>query len=141
MSKKINIIIVDDNKHYREALKSLLLSLGKEKINIINNASSGKEFINTINKTNTDIVFMDYEMPVMNGLEATRIALSNYPRLTIIALSLYDDTQYVDAMLEAGAKGYLLKNSDNNEIFMKIIKNHNEGKFFSKEINYQDLLS
>jgi len=73
-------------------------------------AANGKEFLALLAEREPDIVLIDIQMPLMNGIEATRIALDEYPDLKIVALTMFDDEEYVQSMIDAGARGFLLKN-------------------------------
>jgi two-component system chemotaxis response regulator CheY len=130
---KIKVILVDDKLVYRNAIKTLLQKLGE--VDIIAEASNGKEFLNLLDTCDPDLVFIDIEMPEMNGIEATREALKINPALVIVGLSMYDNKKYVNDLIEAGARGYLLKLSDNAHIFSQILKNPRAEVFFSKEIS------
>ena len=130
---KIKIILVDDKVVYRNAIKTLLQKLGD--VDIIAEASNGTEFLHMLNICKPDLVFIDIEMPEMNGIEATKAALKINPDLVIIGLSMYDNKKYVNDLLEAGARGYLLKLSDNAHIFRQILKNPKAQIFYSKDIS------
>ena len=132
MNEKICVYLVDDHNLFREGLKLLLSKvpfIGK-----IHEASNGQEFIDNLETVNPDIVLIDIEMPVLNGIKATEKALEIKPALKIIALSMYADESYYTRMIEAGAKGFLLKNSSFEQV-QQAITDVNEGKsFFSSEI-------
>ncbi|MCQ2973602.1 MAG: response regulator [Bacteroidales bacterium] len=130
---KIKIILVDDKVVYRNAIKTLLQKLGD--VDIIAEASNGAEFLKLLGYNNPDLVFIDIEMPEMNGIEATKAALKINPSLVIIGLSMYDNKKYVNDLIEAGARGYLLKLSDNAQIFRQILRNPKAQVFFSKDIS------
>ncbi len=130
---KIKIILVDDKVVYRNAIKTLLQKLGD--VDIIAEASNGAEFLHMLNVCKPDLVFIDIEMPEMNGIEATKAALKINPDLVIIGLSMYDNKKYVNDLIEAGARGYLLKLSDNAHIFRQILKNPKAQIFYSKDIS------
>lgn len=133
MNNKIKIILVDDKVVYRNAIKTLLQKLGD--VDIIAEASNGAEFLHMLNVCKPDLVFIDIEMPEMNGIEATKAALKINPDLVIIGLSMYDNKKYVNDLIEAGARGYLLKLSDNAHIFRQILKNPKAQIFYSKDIS------
>lgn len=105
---KLNIIIVDDHEFFRNGLKMVINRLKYAKV--IGEATNGSEFLALLAKKEPDIVLIDIQMPVMNGIEATRKALELYPDLRIVALTMFDDEEYVQSMIDAGAKGFLLKN-------------------------------
>ncbi|MBR4441238.1 MAG: response regulator [Bacteroidales bacterium] len=129
---KIKIILVDDKVVYRNAIKTLLQKLGD--IDIIAEVSNGAEFLRLLQFCKPDLVFIDIEMPEMNGIEATKAALKINPSIVIIGLSMYDNKKYVNDLIEAGARGYLLKLSDNAHIFRQILKNPRAQFFYSKDI-------
>ena len=130
--KALSIFLVDDHKLFREGLKLLLNNL--QSIKTIHEACDGKEFLEKLENIIPDIVLMDIDMPNINGIEATKTALNKFPDLKIIALSMYGEYDYYNKMLDAGAKGFLLKNSDISEVENAII-NVSEGKsYFSQEI-------
>lgn len=128
----INVIIVDDHPIFRKGIIFQLNAI--EGINVIGEASNGKEFIDNYLNMNPDIVFMDINMPEMNGIEATKIATSKNPQLKIIAISTNGDEECLESMLEAGAKGFLLKTVDIDDI-SNAIKAVMSGKsYFSNEL-------
>ncbi|HOO69946.1 MAG TPA: response regulator transcription factor [Bacteroidales bacterium] len=112
--KKINIFLVDDHALFREGLRFLLQKI--DFVDQILEAENGLEFLEHIIEVKDCIVLMDIEMPVMNGFEATKKALERNPDLKIIALSMYSEESYLSSMIEAGASGFLLKNSSFNEV-------------------------
>lgn len=130
----INIIIVDDHSLFRNGMKLLLSNAGN--FNILAEASNGKEFLEQLGKLEPDIVLMDIDMPEMNGIEATNKALEMKPDLKIICLSMYGEEEYYYKMIEAGVSGFLLKNSDINEVKTAITSVYEGGKFFSQELLY-----
>ncbi|MFB6341263.1 response regulator [Saccharicrinis sp. FJH62] len=131
--KSLSVIIVDDHQLFREGLKLLLKSLPDT--GIVEEASDGREFLDYLRSGNQpDIVFMDIEMPGLNGIEATKEALRIKSELNIIALSMYSDENYYTQMIDAGVKGFILKNSGIQEVKMAI-DYISEGKtYFAQEI-------
>ncbi len=134
----INVYIVDDHSLFREGLYFLLSKVVF--VNSIFQAASGEEFLDSIeNKSFTeedilDIVLMDIELPGINGVEATRRAINMHPSLKVLALSMYSDDSYYLSMIEAGAVGFMLKNSSFDEV-KKALTNIREGKnFFSEDV-------
>jgi DNA-binding NarL/FixJ family response regulator len=108
MEEKLKIFIVDDHEFFRNGLKMVINRLKYAKVT--GEASNGKEFLALLKQDEPDIVLIDIQMPEMNGLEATRLAMEDFPDLKIVALTMFDDEEYVQSMIDAGAKGFLLKN-------------------------------
>jgi len=130
--KKLKIYLVDDHALFREGLKFLLSSL--DFVEEIFEAENGEQFISGLHENPADIALLDIEMPVMNRIEATRHALEILPEMKIIALSMYSEENYYASMIDAGASGFLLKNSKFNEV-KKAISDVWEGRnYFSPEI-------
>jgi DNA-binding NarL/FixJ family response regulator len=102
-------------------------------------AANGKDFLELNLKYNYDIVFLDIEMPEINGIEAAKRAIEQKPELKIITLSMYGDEEYYDQMIEAGAKGFLLKNTNLQEVKTAIDTVMAGGNYFSQEL-MQNLL-
>jgi DNA-binding NarL/FixJ family response regulator len=97
-------------------------------------ATNGKEFLELLSKDEPDIILIDIQMPLMNGIEATRIALEEFPDLKIVALTMFDDEEYVQSMIDAGAKGFLLKNIT-KEILDQALQAIQAGKnYYSPEL-------
>jgi len=132
--EKIRIIIADDHQLFRNGLKLLLNSFTE--FEVTGEASNGEEFLRLLKTTPADIALMDISMPGMDGIEATRRGLKICPSLNIIALSMYGEDEYYYKMVDAGAKGFLLKDSDISEVREAIITVIKGGSFFSQELLY-----
>uniref|UniRef100_UPI003216F08B response regulator transcription factor n=1 Tax=uncultured Draconibacterium sp. TaxID=1573823 RepID=UPI003216F08B len=130
--KKINVFIVDDHSLFREGLRFLLSNL--DFVNEVYEAEDGKQFIDELRDRHVDVALLDIEMPEMNGMEAARRALEISPKLKIIALSMYSDENYYSSMIEAGASGFLLKNSNFSEVKKAIVDTCEGKNYFSIEI-------
>jgi len=129
---KLNLALVDDHEIFRKGLVLLLRSI--ENVGTISEASNGKEFLAMIDKQEFDVVFMDVKMPIMNGIEATKLALEKNPSLKIIGLSMFGEEEYLESMIESGVEGFLLKKADLKEI-EKAINLIAAGKnYFSEEL-------
>ena len=135
--QKLKIYLVDDHKLFREGLKLLLST--QDFVHHIYEASNGREFIESLSLVDCDVVLMDIEMPEMNGIEATREALRLHPDLKIIVLSMYGDEQYYYKMIDAGAKGFMLKNTGIENVITAIKKVAGGGNFFSEELLFSIL--
>ncbi len=130
--KKISIYIVDDHSLFREGLKLLLSNL--DYIDNIFEAENGQQFIDGLVKNHVEIAMLDIEMPVMNGIQAAQLAKEIAPGIKIIALSMYSDENYYLSMIEAGACGFLLKNSNFQEVEQAINDVYNDKSYISIEI-------
>ncbi|MBN1184554.1 MAG: response regulator transcription factor [Bacteroidales bacterium] len=118
---KIKVMVVDDNNEFRRAIITLLNS--KERYTVVGEATNGKEFLSMMEDRQADIVLMDIRMPEMDGIEATKLANQMYyPNLKVITLTMHNEFRYLKEMIEAGAKGFMLK--------------RNVGKNLDKAVNY-----
>lgn len=129
---KRKIIIVDDQASYRNSLKNILGIIGN--VQIIGEASNGKDYLKLLDKERPDVTFMDIEMPGMDGIEATKKAIEKDKTLVIIGLSLYANEDYIKQLVEAGARGYLLKLSNNYSLFKSILNYPEADVFFSEKV-------
>lgn len=129
---KIKVLIVDDHEIFRNGLKMVL---GKLKyVELAGEAENGQEFIDFLGKEVPDIVLLDIEMPVLNGVEAAKIAIKKYPKLKIIALTMFGEDDYIQSMLDVGAKGFLMKNINKETLDKAILTVHNGGNYYSEEL-------
>ncbi|MBI5218862.1 MAG: response regulator transcription factor [Bacteroidia bacterium] len=128
---KNKIIIVDDHEIFRKGLRMVLNKFDHSAV--VAEASDGQEFLNMLSTTEANIVLMDIQMPVMNGIEATVKAMELKPELNIIALSMFGEEHYLQSMLEAGAKGFLLKNIDRDKLYKAIEVIAAGNNYFSEE--------
>jgi DNA-binding NarL/FixJ family response regulator len=132
MSDSVKISIVDDHEIFRNGLKMVI---GKLKYaNVIGEASNGKEFLLQLKKEIPDLVLMDIEMPEMNGIEATEAALKIYPDLKIIALTMFNEDEYIQSMIDAGVRGFLIKNINKETLDKAIATVNNGGNYYSEEL-------
>lgn len=132
MKKPVELIIVDDHKMFRDGLKHILDYL--DNIKVVAEAADGKEFLELLNTYKPDLVLIDISMPEMDGIKATEAALSKYPNLKIIALSMFGDEEYYNKMIQAGVKGFILKDSGSNELEKAIYEVINGNSYFSQEL-------
>ncbi len=107
--KKIRLLVVDDHTLFRSGLKMLLEK--EEDIIVVGDAASAEEALETMKNNNLDLVLMDIGLPGIDGLEATRKIKEREPRIKILVLTMYNDDPYLIKAFEAGASGYLLKES------------------------------
>lgn len=126
------IFLVDDHALFRSGLRGLLDR--REEYCIVGEAGDGQEFLSMLPTVDVDVVFMDISMPIMGGIEATQRALEMRPNLNIITLSMFGDENYYAGMVEAGAKGFLLKDSDIDEVTAAIEAVMNGESYFSPAV-------
>jgi len=129
---KIKILLADDHQLFRNGLKILLDAF--DDFEIAGEAVNGEEVLRIIENTDCNIILMDIDMPVMDGIEATRRVSEINPGIKIIALSMYGEEEYYHRMVEAGAKGFILKDSDISEVKDAIVTVHNGSTWFSQEL-------
>lgn len=130
MKSKINVYIVDDHTLFRKAMVNLLTTF--KEVESVKDAENGKELLTLMRKEIPDVVVVDLEMPVMNGVETCEAILSKYPHVKLIVLTMHDSEKYVLHMIELGVHAFLLKNADPDELeraIYAVVKNdfyHNQ---------------
>ena len=118
MDKEIKIALVDDHALFRNGLRGLID--GKRNCRVVAEASDGAEFLENDVAMTADVVFMDIAMPTLSGDKATTVALERNPEMKVICLSMFGEEKYYSLMVEAGARGFLLKDSSIEEVFAAI---------------------
>lgn len=131
---KIKIMLVDDHALFRNGLK-ILLDTNKD-MKVVGEAGDGQEFLDSLDKGIPDIVLMDISMPKIDGIEATQRAVEKHPDIKIIALSMFGEEDYYYKMINAGVKGFILKNTDISEVNEAIYQVMKGNSFFSQELLY-----
>ena len=111
----MKIALVDDHTLFRTGLAGLLSQ--HDGFEVVADVGSGEEFLTLLPSLDVDVVFMDISMPGIDGAETTRRALAERPELRIVTLSMYGDEHYYTRMMESGASGFLLKDSDIEEVY------------------------
>ena len=127
--QRIKVLIVDDHTLVRSGIRSLLALI--EGIEVVGEASDGKEALEKTRQLAPDVVLMDLAMPVMGGLEATRRLRKEFPRTQVLALTQYDDSEYVIPIIEAGARGFVTKMSAFSELAAAIQAAHRGESYLS----------
>src|SRR3954451_1371195 len=130
--EKITVILADDHTVVRQGLRALLAA--EEDIEIVGEAENGREAIQMVKKLLPDVAVIDIAMPVLNGLEATRQITRTVPSTKVLILSSYSDDEYVQQLTEAGAAGYLIKQTAANELLKAIREAHKGNAYFSPSI-------
>ena len=121
----IKIILADDHKIIMQGLRSLIDN--EKDMEVVAEAVNGRQAVNLVNKHTPDVVIMDINMPDLNGIEATKQITSKNSDIKVIALSMHSDKHYVSKMLQAGVKGYLLKDCAFEELIhgiRRVMDNH-----------------
>jgi len=131
--KNTKILIVDDHEVVRDGLRNILLSL--ENISIAGEAGNGEDAIKLYTSVKPDLVIMDISMPGMNGIEATRIIKEKDPDAKILILTMHDNQEYLNQIIRSGAKGFILKNTDKEELLEAVRTVASGENFFSKDIS------
>jgi len=125
-------MIVDDHQLIIDGMKALLLD--EDEIQVVGEASNGKETLKLLQLIEVDIVLLDIDMPVMNGIEAAQLIRKQWPEIAIIILSMHAEQGLVKNLIEIGANGYLLKNSSREEVVNAIHQVSGGERYFSTEV-------
>lgn len=126
------ILIVDDHKIVRDGIRSLLQD--ETDLKIVDEAENGKDALEKIIEYNPDLVLMDINMPVMNGIDCTKETTKKHPAVKVLALTMLNELEHIKNMLASGANGYILKNSGKDELtraIRAVMAGHN---YFSEEV-------
>ncbi|UCH42760.1 MAG: response regulator transcription factor [Dehalococcoidales bacterium] len=127
--KKISVLIADDHTLVRDGIRSLLALVAN--IEVVGEARNGKEAVEKTRDLAPDVVLMDLAMPVMTGLDATRRIRREFPRTRVLALTQYDDSEYVIPVIEAGARGFVSKMAAFSELTSAIQAVYNGDSYLS----------
>lgn len=118
MTDPIHILIADDHTLFRDGLKALFGSLPDTEV--VGEAAAGTETVALAEQLQPDVVLMDIQMPGLNGIEATRRIVQTSPHIGVIVVTMFEDDDSVFAAMRAGAKGYVLKGADQEEMLRVI---------------------
>jgi DNA-binding NarL/FixJ family response regulator len=113
----MRVVLADDHAVMRDGLRAILEGAGVE---VVGEAATGHEALSEVRRLRPNVVIMDIGMPELNGIDATKRLMAELHGLKVLALSMNADRRYVRAMLDAGASGYLLKNSASDELFIAL---------------------
>jgi len=134
---KIKILVVDDHSLMRDSIRALLKLY--DEVEIIGEASDGKEAIDNVKELSPDVVLMDISMPRVNGIEATRRIVKNYPNVKIVIVTQYDNYEYLISSINAGASGYVSKGCCDTDLILAIRTVH-QGELFLHHSMFADLV-
>jgi DNA-binding NarL/FixJ family response regulator len=132
MNPKTKVFIVEDHAIFREGLKRVISEM--DDVELIGEAENGAIFLEMLKKVSPDVVLMDIQMPVMDGIEATERALKHDPSLKILVISMFGEEEYVYSMVEKGVAGFILKTSGILDLERAIKKVSDGQQYYSEEI-------
>ena len=130
---RIRVAVADDHMVFRQGLTAIISH--HEDVEVVCESSNGKELLDCIPEYQPDVVLMDIKMPVMDGLQTTAVLHQTHRHIKVLALSMLDDEAYIIRMLQAGAKGYLLKNADAKDIMEAIRTVYNKNYYFNEQVS------
>jgi len=130
--QKIKVLVTDDHTIVRDGICALLALAGD--IEVIGEASNGREALDKVKELTPDVVLMDIAMPIMGGLEATRRICREFPSTKVLALTQYDDKEYIFPVIEAGARGFIGKIAASSELTSGIRAVHRGESFLSPSV-------
>lgn len=132
---KIKMVIADDHRVMLDGIRAMLKDV--EDIEIVGDALNGEELVAVVRALKPDVVLTDIQMPLMDGIEATKKILAELSSVRIIALTMLNESIFIRRMLEAGVAGYVLKTTDKDELVRVIRKVANGEKHYSEEVTSQ----
>ena len=133
MKEKIKIAVVDDHTLFRKGMASILQQVPD--FEVVMDANNGREFLDKLATTPVDVVLLDLQMPELDGIKTTQIMQKDFPDVKIIILSMHDEDQFVLHLMEIGANGYLLKDTDSDEVEKAIRKVAEDEHYFSEFVS------
>jgi DNA-binding NarL/FixJ family response regulator len=129
----IKVAIADDHKIFRDGIKMALS--GKGNLKMLWEADNGKDMMHKISIKRPDVLLMDIRMPEIDGINAIEMIRKEYEDIKIIVLTMYDDNQMINKMMEMGANAYLTKTTDPEEIYNAILTCSNDDFYFNDLVN------
>ncbi|MEW5846757.1 MAG: response regulator transcription factor [Bacteroidota bacterium] len=126
------IVVADDHRILRDGIKALLSTM--DDVVLVGEVANGSELIDLVNRTMVDLILLDIRMPVMDGIEAARLIREKGMQTPILVLSMFDDFEYYDALLEIGVNGFLLKESGYEELRLAIKSVFENRTYFSSDL-------
>ncbi len=130
---KIQVMVVDDHKMFVEGVQAIFSD--SSHIQVVKTVHDGNEVMKSIENTpNLDIILLDINLPNINGLELTKLISKKYPGIKILILSMYNNAEYIKEVLKEGASGYVLKNTDHEELLNAIQSVFAGNQFYSQSV-------
>lgn len=132
LSAMIKVLLVDDHKILRDGIKALFKN--SKEVKVIGECDDGSQVLGFVQNNDTDVILMDIMMSDINGIETTKLVKEAIPNMKILALSMHNDYSYIQQMLEAGAHGYILKNTSSEEMLTAIHRVYEGKNFFTQDV-------
>ena len=133
MLSQIKIALADDHKIFRRGIISSMRQYSN--LNFVLEANNGEDLLNQIPLHNPDIVLCDLKMPIKDGIDVTKIVTVKHPNVRVIILTMYEDERFIQNLMECGAAGYLVKNTEPAEIYKAINEVTKSGFYLTPLIN------
>ncbi len=133
MAEKIRVFLADDHAILRDGLRYILEAEGN--ISVIGEASDGRQALREAKRINPDVLIMDIAMPELNGIEATRQIIKDCPSVKVIILSMYHSTEHIYQALQAGAKGFIIKEVAGKELVRAVRIVYGGHRFLSEKVD------
>ncbi|HUW94014.1 MAG TPA: response regulator transcription factor [Bacteroidales bacterium] len=130
----IRVVIADDHVIFRKGLATILNEIATVKV--VAETSNGHELLDYLKNGPADVILMDIKMPVMDGIEATKIVTEKYPDIKVIALTMHEEIGYFNKMTEAGARGFLLKETNQDQLEESINAVFRGENYYAEEFAY-----
>jgi DNA-binding NarL/FixJ family response regulator len=128
----INVLIVDDHELFRTALARLMKTFGK--LNVVGEAANGKEALEFLKKNKVDVVLLDIEMPIMNGLECAERIKEDFPTVKVLILTMHDSFEIIKKALGSGVSGFFIKSATADSLVDAIQKISKGADVFQDEV-------
>lgn len=138
MNRPIKVAIADDHALFRAGVRTCLM--GKKDVELIAEADNGMQLLNLLKHIDPDVILLDIQMPIMDGIQTLPEIRKLYPHIKVIILSMHNDHSMISKLMEIGANSYLTKNSDSETIY-QAIRTCYEQEFFFNELTNKALLS
>jgi len=136
---KIYLVVADDHNILVDGLVQIFSA--NPKYHIVGTANNGQEAVDIVRKERVDIVIMDINMPIMDGIDATEIITENFEHTKVLIMSMYNKAGYIQNAIKAGASGYILKNTSPNELEEAIDRVLEGGSYFSQDVSTRMAMS
>ncbi|MBD8876775.1 response regulator transcription factor [Labrenzia polysiphoniae] len=130
--RPIRVLLADDHELVRDGIRARLAQT--DTLEVVGEATNGREAVEQVDSLRPDIILMDVSMPVMNGLDAANEIRKRFPETSILVLSIYDNPEYVRGVVQAGARGYILKDISAKEMLTAITSVASGGYYFSSAV-------